>query len=55
MTRFLPTDPKDDAARLVTHHDLHIPLQRRLQHPLGMSEDDLTHAVEPACRPPAPE
>lgn len=55
LTRFLPTGLKDDAARLATHHDLHIPLQRRLQHTLGMSEDDLTHAVESARRPSASE
>ena len=45
-THAVPTDPKHDAARLAAGHDLQLPLQRRLQHTLGVSGDGLAHAGE---------
>ncbi|MGW1761087.1 hypothetical protein [Streptomyces mirabilis] len=51
----MPTNPKADAARLAAHHDLHIPLQRRLQQTVGMSEDELAPAVDSSHRPSTSE
>ncbi|MFF3584338.1 hypothetical protein [Streptomyces mirabilis] len=51
----MPTNPKADAARLAAHHDLHIPLRRRLQQTLGMSKDELAPAVDSSHRPSTSE
>lgn len=40
-----PADPAHDAVRLAARHQLHVPLQRRLQENLGMTTAELADAV----------
>ncbi|TGA85256.1 hypothetical protein E2651_41980 [Streptomyces sp. MZ04] len=41
----VPADPAHDAVRLAARHHLHIPLQRRLEGTLDMTEEELARAV----------
>jgi hypothetical protein len=50
----MPTAPKADAARLAADHDLHVPLQWRLQKTLEMSEDNIAPRWNPRIGHPPP-
>ncbi|MGW1163581.1 hypothetical protein ACWD48_36450 [Streptomyces sp. NPDC002519] len=40
-----PADPVHDAVRLAARHQLHVPIQRRIQENLGMTTAELADAV----------